>query len=143
MKKIYYLLFVATLLIGACKKEEKAAEAQGTLTAKIDIYDPVTKKWSGGKDFTATSVVTVKTGNDYTILAKDASNTTFTLVIKNVTGIGKYTTVNSTLVQNGATLTASAGQADITTATSNSVAGTFIFENANWSVFNGKVDASF
>lgn len=142
MKKIYYLLFIATVFIGSCKKED-AAEAQGTLTAKIDIYDPVTKKWSGGKDFTATSVVTVKTGNDYAITAKDASNTTFTLVIKNVTGAGKYTTVNSTLVQSGTTLTATAGQADITTATSSSVAGTFIFENANWSVFNGKVDARF
>ena len=48
MKKIYYLLFIATVFIGSCKKED-ATEAQGTLTAKIDIYDPVTKKWSGGK----------------------------------------------------------------------------------------------
>jgi len=142
MKKIYYLLFAVTVFLGACKKED-ITEIQGSLTAKIDLYDSANKKWSGGKDFTATSVVTIKTGNDYAITAKDASNTTFTLVIKNVTGVGKYNTISSTLVQGGTTLTATAGQADITTVTSNSVAGTFIFEDTSWSVYNGKVDASF
>ena len=144
MKKIYTLLLVVSVLFGACKKDDEK-NAKGTLTAKIDLFDSTTKKWSGNKDFVSTSVSTVKSGNDYTVTAKDANGVTFTLVVKNVTSTGDYLPdPSSSLVKEGKTYSSTlGGKVKITTATNNALKGTFIFEGAEWSVNNGNVDASF
>lgn len=143
MKKIYYLLLMLAVSFTACKKDDSSADAKGTLTAKMSFYDAVTKKWSANEDFTATSVVTTKSGTNYTIKATDAGKNSFMLTIKNVTGAGVYTVLNTSLVKGGKTLTASAGNVTVTAATDKSIAATFIFEDANWSVFDGKVNATF
>lgn len=143
MKRIYILLLLTTVLFGACKKDD-AKNAKGTLTAKIDLYDDVTKKWKGNEDFTATEVKTTKSGNDYTVKAKDAAGTSFTLIIKNITGTGKFQDVDGELVKAGVTYNSViAGTVTVTEATSKTLKATFIFEGQKWSVNNGVVDASF
>ena len=140
MKKIYYLLLMVAVSFTACKKDGASADAKGTLTAKMSFYDAVTRTWSATEDFTATSVVTTKAGSDYTI---KAGKNSFTLTIKNVTGAGVYTVVNTSLVKGGKTLAASAGNVVVTAASNNAITATFIFEDTNWSVFDGKVNATF
>lgn len=142
MKKIYTLLLLATVLFNACKKDDEK-NAKGTLTAKIDLYDSTTKKWSGGQDFTATKVSTTKSGDNYTIEASDAAGSSFTLTVKNVTGAGKYTDIDAKLVKIGKTYTTQWGNVTVTEATAKSLKATFIFEGQEWAVFDGKVDASF
>ena len=127
----------------ACKKDGTNADAKGTLTAKMGFYDAGTRTWSANEDFTATTVVTTKAGNDYTIKATDAGKNSFTLSVKNVTGAGVYTVVNTSLVKGGKTLNATAGNVTVTAATDKSITATFIFEDAAWSVFDGKVNATF
>ncbi len=143
MKKIYFLLLMLAVCFTACKKDGANSDAKGTLTAKMSFYDSATQRWSANEDFTATSVVTTKVGSDYTIKATDAAKNSFTLTIKNVTGAGVYTVVNTSLVKGGKTLNATAGNVTVTAATDKSITATFIFEDAAWSVFDGKVNATF
>lgn len=143
MKKIYTFLLLTTVLFAACKKDDEK-KATGTLTAKIDLYDTATKKWSGGQDFIAKEVTTTKTGNDYTINTSDATGASFFgLTIKNVTGAGKYTIAEAVLSKGGVRYVATAGQVTVTEATAKTLKATFIFESTNMAVYDGKVDASF
>jgi hypothetical protein len=143
MKKIYTLLLLASVLLTACKKDDEK-NATGTLTAKIDIKDAATNKWSGNQDFTATKVTTAKSGDDYTIVASDATGTTFTLYCKGITKAGEYKTgITGKLVKSGTTYDGPFGSANITELTNKTLKATFIFESMNMSVNNGKVDAKF
>lgn len=142
MKKIYTLLLLITVIFGSCKKDD-AKNAKGTLTAKIDLYDTITKKWSGGQDFTATKVETSKSGDNYTVKGSDAAGTSFSLTVKKVTAAGKYTDIDASLVKAGKTYNTAWGNVTVTEVTSKSLKATFIFEGAEWSVNNGAVDASF
>lgn len=142
MKKIYTLLLLVTVLFGACKKDD-AKNAKGTLTAKIDLYDTATKKWSGNQDFTATKVEASKSGDNYTVKGSDAAGTSFSITVKNVTGAGKYTDIDASLVKAGKTYNTTWGNVTVTEVTSKSLKATFIFEGAEWSVNNGVADASF
>ena len=143
MKRIYYVLLLVAVSFTACKKDGTNADAKGTLTAKMSFYDAGTSKWSPNEDFIATSVVTTKAGADYTIKATDAGKNSFTLNIKNVSGAGVYKVVNTSLVKGGKTLNATSGIVTVTTATDKSLTATFIFEDGAWSVFDGKVSATF
>lgn len=142
MKRIYTLLLLTTVLFGACKKDD-AKNAKGTLTAKIDLYDTTTKKWGGNQDFTATKVESSKSGNNYTVKGTDVAGTSFTITVKNVTGTGKYTDIDASLIKAGKTYTTAWGNVTVTEASDKALKATFIFEGAEWSVNNGVVDASF
>jgi hypothetical protein len=144
MKRILTLLLIATVATISCKKEDGKVNAKGTLTATVSIQDPVTKQWKD-EAFTANSVVTTKSGNNYTVTATDGSKNTFTLKLNNITGAGTFPIAEGTLVKGGKTYkSVAAGQITITAASANSLtASSFISEGVDWSIWNGKVDATF
>ncbi|WP_461485328.1 hypothetical protein, partial [Pedobacter sp.] len=88
MKKIYCLLFIATIFATACKKDDGEVEvnSSGKPPAASSTFE--NGKWVSGR-FEGSSVTTVKSGNDYTITAKNAANDVITVVITGATGVGK------------------------------------------------------
>jgi len=141
MKKlIYSALFL--LFISACKKDETATAAAGTFTAKFSLYDATAKTWSAAETFNAKTVTTTKTGNDYVIVATDASANVLTLYGVGITATGKYST-RGVFVKGGKTYNSSASQFTVTALGSNSINATFIAENTDWSIYDGKLEATF
>ena len=139
--QIYSTLILLLALVSACKKDETVS-ASGTFTAKFSFYNTTTNTWSTAETFTAKTVLTTKTGNDYTIVATDANANVLTLYGVGITAAGKYTT-RGVFVKNGKTYNSSASQLNITVLTANSLNATFIAENTDWSIYDGKLDATF
>lgn len=138
MKKIYYLLFIATIFATACKKDDEK-NAKGTLTLGFSVYE--NGKWVN-EPYTATSVKTTKSGNDYTVVATDAAGTSVTLKATGVTGPGKFN-FSSVVVRKGVTHTSATGNFTATTATANALSATFQTDAAGLAIMDGKVDATF
>ena len=147
MKKIYCLLIVATIFATACKKDDGEVKviSSGKLTATTSTFE--NGKWVSGT-FEASSVTTVKSGNDYTITAKNAANDVITVVITGATGVGKiktpavkwgYIKGGKDLVPAGANQT---GTVEITASTANSMIGKFSFDGSSGAVM-GDFDVTF
>ncbi len=137
------LLFVVVILIASCKKDDGASSnVSGSLTAKFSFLDPVTKKWSPDQNFTATSVVTTKTSNDYSIVAKDGKGNTVTLAASGVTAPGTYP-LRGAYNQGTKSYTGGSGQMLISALTPKSMAATVILEATDWSFYEGKLTAKF
>ena len=131
------------IVLISCSKEDIAkAVSKGSFSAKFSFYDATTKKWSTAETFTAITVVTSKTGNDYVSIATDASGNVFTLYGIGVTGVGKYTS-RGIYVKSGKTYSSSSAQLDVTAFSSNKITATFITENTDWSMYDGKLEATF
>lgn len=139
--QLYSALLLLLVLVSACKKDETVS-ASGTFTAKFSFYNTTTSAWSAAETFTAKTVVTTKTGNDYVIVATDANANVLTVYGVGITLVGKYTT-RGVFVKGGKTYNSSASQFTVTALGSNSISATFIAENTDWSLYDGKVDATF
>ena len=137
------LLFVAVLFTISCAKDDPiSTNVTGSLTAKFNFYNTATSSWSAPESFTATSVVTTKSNNDYTIVGKDASNNTVLFSASSVTATGTYA-IRGTYKKGTVEYNAGSGQMVVTALSSNSLTANVILEAQNWSFYEGKMVANF
>lgn len=137
------LLFVALLFTLGCAKDDPAStNVSGSLTAKFNFYNATTQAWSAPENFTATTVVTTKSNNDYTIVAKDVNNNTVLFSASAVTAVGTYT-IRGTYKKGSTDYNSGSGQMVVTALSSNSLTATVILENQAWSFYDGKLNATF
>ena len=144
MKKHYVLLTIICLFIfsGCEKTEEAIVNATGSFTAKFSFYTTASNSWSPNENFTAKTVVTTKTGNEYVIVATDLSGNILTVYGSGITGIGKFQS-RGIFVKSGKTYSSSSGQLNVTALNANSLTANFIVEATDWSMFDGKLLANF
>ena len=146
MKKQLYsiIILLAVIFIAGCDKQETilSASGSGTFTAKFSGYDAATQKRSTDEVITATSVLTTKVGNNYTIVAKDAKNNVLTIIALAVTGIGSFK-ATGTFLKSGKTYTSTNSNLTITAFSNTNLTGTFLVESAEWALYNGNLVANF
>jgi flagellar basal body L-ring protein FlgH len=145
--KLFSVIILALLALASCKKDDGKVKvnSSGKLTATTSTFE--NGGWVSGK-FDANSVTTVKSGNDYTITAKNAVNDVITVLIKGATGVGKiqspaatwtYSKGGKDLVTAGAN---QSGLVEITASSSNAMKGKFSFDGVGGAV-TGDFDVTF
>lgn len=137
------LLFIVVMFTIGCEKEDPiSTNVAGSLTAKFNFFNTSTQTWSAPENFTATSVTTTKSNNDYTIVAKDVSNNTVLFSASAVTSVGTYA-IRGTYKKGTVDYNSGSGQMVVTAISSNSLTATVILENQAWSFYDGKLTATF
>lgn len=137
------LLFVAVMFTIGCEKEDPiSSNVAGSLTAKFNFYNATTQAWSAPENFTATSVITTKSNNDYTIVAKDVINNTVLFSASAVTAVGTYA-IRGTYKKGTVDYNSGSGQMVVSAISANGLTATVILENQAWSFYDGKLTATF
>ncbi|RKD17063.1 hypothetical protein BCY91_02640 [Pelobium manganitolerans] len=145
--KQFSFIILALLALTSCKKDdgEVKVNSSGKLTATTSTFE--NGKWVSGT-FEASSVTTVKSGNNYTITAKNTANDVITVIITGAAGVGKIQSpaVKWGYIKGGKDLVpasgSQSGSVEITASTANSMIGKFSFDGSSGAV-TGDFDVTF